>query len=38
MNGAAMCSNGDVIVTGITFLPPTTVRVFSIYDVDGATV
>ena len=33
-----MGGNGDVIVTGITFLPPTSVRVFSVDDVDGATV
>ena len=33
-----MCGNRDVIMTGITFLPPTTMRVFTVYDVDGATV
>ena len=33
-----MGRNGDVIVAGITFLPPTSVRVFSVDDVNSATV
>ena len=33
-----MGRNRDVIVTGITFLPPTSVRVFSVNNVDGAAV
>ena len=38
MYGAFMGCNGDIVVAGITFLPPTTVRVFSVHDVNGATV
>ena len=38
MNGTAMCGNGDVKMTGITFLPTTAVWVFAVYDVDGAAV
>ena len=33
-----MGGNGDVIMAGITLLPPTTMRVFSVHDVNGATV
>ena len=38
LNGAAMGRNGDVIVAGITFLPPTSVRVFAVDDVNSAAV
>ena len=33
-----MGGDWDVIMAGITLLPPTTVRVFSVHDVNGATV
>ena len=38
LNKTFMGCNGDVIVAAVTFLPPTSVRVFSINHVDGATV
>ena len=33
-----MGRNGDIVVAGITFLPPTTMRMFSVHDEDGTTV
>ena len=33
-----MGRNGDIVVAGITFLPPTAMRVFSVHDVDSAAV
>ena len=33
-----MGRNGDIVVATVTLLPPTTVRMFSVHDVDGATV
>ena len=33
-----MSRNGDIVVAAVTFLPPASVRVFSVHDVDGATV
>ena len=33
-----MGCNADVVVAGITFLPPTSVLVFTVEDVNGATV
>ena len=36
--GTAMGGNGDIVVATVAFLPPTFVRVFSVHNVDGATV